>query len=322
MGERGQHPHLVVAQDLELDVALHQFRAQHVALDGPRGSGLRHQGVKLLAEADLLAEGARPPLEGEGAHGHPPAVALAAHDKVGLGLGIVEERLVELHPAVDLHDGPDFDSGLVHGNQQVAETGVPLRARSAAGQHEDPVGVLGQRGPDLLAVQDPLAVALGGGGGHAGEVAARAGLRIALAPQLPCFQDRGHEALLLLGRPERHQGRPEQHHAHVGKPAGGARGGVGVEEHDLLGQRASPAADRFGKVEPEPSPRRELPLPGDLDFDRHVVLSGEAPAPVPGEFADQVLLEPGAHLVGEAGEPGVGPKIHQAGAYNRLDGRA
>jgi hypothetical protein len=47
-----------------------------------------------------------------------------------------------------------------HVEQQEADTRVLLRLEVGAHQAEDPVGLVGVRGPDLLAVDDKVAVTL------------------------------------------------------------------------------------------------------------------------------------------------------------------
>jgi hypothetical protein len=71
-----------------------------------------------------------------------------------------------------------------------------------AGQHEDPVGGVAGRGPDLLAVDDPLVAVEHGAGGDVGQVGAGVGLGVALAPAVLAGDDAGQEvALLLVGAP-------------------------------------------------------------------------------------------------------------------------
>ena len=50
-------------------------------------------------------------LEGEGEHGHLPALPLVAHQALGGHAGVGEEGLVELAAAGELHDGPHLDAG-------------------------------------------------------------------------------------------------------------------------------------------------------------------------------------------------------------------
>ena len=64
----------------------------------------------------------------------------------------VEERLVELAVAGDLHDRPDLDARLVHRHEQVREPLVLRRVAVGAAQHEDPLRPVRERRPHLLAV--------------------------------------------------------------------------------------------------------------------------------------------------------------------------
>ena len=79
-----------------------------------------------------------------------------ADDEVGVGAGAGEEHLVELRGAGELVDRPDLDALLVHRHQQVGQAAVALRAGLGAGDHEAPVGLVGQRGPHLLPVDHPV----------------------------------------------------------------------------------------------------------------------------------------------------------------------
>ena len=74
------------------------------------------------------------------------------------------------------------------------------RGGVGADEADAPVGLLGHRGPHLLAVEQPAAVDAGAGGGEGGEVGAGLGLAEELAPRDLAEQRRAHPALLLLGR--------------------------------------------------------------------------------------------------------------------------
>ena len=84
-----------------------------------------------------------------------PSPTLADHE-VGCGARAVEEDLVELRRAGELHDRPDLDARLLHRHEQVGQPVVPLGAGFGAREHEAPVGQVCQRGPDLLAGDRPL----------------------------------------------------------------------------------------------------------------------------------------------------------------------
>jgi hypothetical protein len=167
------------------------------------------QRVELTPEPDLLAEHGHAPLEGEGRRGDPPAVADLADDEITLGTGAVEEDLVELGRAGELPDRPDRDTGLAHRNQQIGQAGGPPRTGLCPGQHEAPVGHVGQGCPHLLAGHHPLVAVEGGRGGDGRQVRSGARLGVTLAPEFGRRGDRRQEPPSLLRGAQRDQGRPE-----------------------------------------------------------------------------------------------------------------
>ena len=71
-----------------------------------------------------------------------------------------------------------------------------------AGEHEDPVGEVPGRGPDLLPVDHPLVAVEHGPAPEVAEVGAGVGLGVALAPDVLAGEDPREEvALLLVGAP-------------------------------------------------------------------------------------------------------------------------
>ena len=99
-------------------------------------------------------------------------------------LDVREEDLVELRLAGDLAQRPHLDPGRLHVHDQVGEPVVPLRVGVAAGEEDAEVGDVRERRPDLLAVDDEVAVLGARARADAREVGARARLREALAPDL------------------------------------------------------------------------------------------------------------------------------------------
>ena len=190
----------------------------------------------------------------QASHGDLPAVADTTDDHVLVAHGIGEEGLVEFGTAGDLHDRTDFDPGLIHRHEEVAEPGMAFGARLGAGDDEDPVGELGQRRPDLLPVHHPLPVDEVGAGLHVGEIGAGVGFGVALTPEFVTREDLRHEPLLLRLGAERHQGRAEQGDTHVGNASRRLGLDIGEVEDDLLGERALTAADRGGKSMPSQPP--------------------------------------------------------------------
>ena len=118
------------------------------------------------------------------------------------GAGAVEEHLVEVAAAGHHVDRPHGDAGLVHRH---AAACVMPRCRACvgvgAGEQEHPVGGARVGRPDLLAVDDPLAVLEPGAGAQPREV--RAGVRLgeALAPAVLAADDARQEALFCSAVP-------------------------------------------------------------------------------------------------------------------------
>src|SRR5690606_38938877 len=116
----------------------------------------------------------------------------------------------------------------------VGETLVAGRAGFGAGEEEAPLGDVGERAPDLLTVDHPLAPVTVGPGADAGEVGAGVGLAVALTPVPGRPHDVGDEALLLGPAAEREEGGAEQRGADVAEAGRGARRGELLVEGDLL----------------------------------------------------------------------------------------
>ena len=98
--------------------------------------------------------------------------------------------------------GPHLDAGLVHRHEQERDALVLGHVGVGAGQHEDPVGEVAGRGPDLLAVDHPLVAVELGPAAEVAEVGAGVGLAVALAPEVLAREDARQEVrLLLVGAP-------------------------------------------------------------------------------------------------------------------------
>ena len=176
---------------------------------------------------------------------------------------------------------------------------MALRAGLGAGDHEAPVGLVGQRGPHLLPVDDPVVVLEPGLGRDGRQVRPGAGLGVALAPELLHRHDPRQEALLLLRGPEGDQRRAEQLLAEMVH----ARRSVGprvllVEDH-LLEQRQAAAAVLLGPADAGPAVLREVAVPLD-PLVVGLVLPARTALPAQlGEVAAEVLLQPGTDLGAE-----------------------
>ncbi len=131
--------------------------------------------------------------------------------------------------------------GAVHRHQQEADAVLLLGALVGAHQHEDPVGVVGERGPDLLAVDDEVVAVEHGLGAQRGEVGAGIGLAVALAPDVLAGEDARQMEALLRRRAVADQQRPEHDDAHVAHPRA-AVALVLLDQDQMLGRRQAHAA--------------------------------------------------------------------------------
>src|SRR5439155_4889744 len=93
-----------------------------------------------------------------------PALVLLPDELISRHPDVVEEHLVDLVPAVNEPDRADGHTGRVHVDEQERDAALLRRLGVGAGQAEDPVRVLREGRPGLLAVDDVvLTVAYGRG---------------------------------------------------------------------------------------------------------------------------------------------------------------
>ena len=124
--------------------------------------------------------------------------------------------------------------GDLHVDQQERDALLLLRrVRIGAHQAEDPVGVLAERVPGLLAVDDVVVALAFGARLERREVGARARLRIALAPPVFAADDARQEALLLRRAAERHDHRRDHLQAERNRARRAGGGGFLVEDVQL-----------------------------------------------------------------------------------------
>ena len=117
-----------------------------------------------------------PSLEDEHRLGHAPAFVDLAE---ALGVGdddVVEEFLAELGHFVYLLDGPDREARSVAGHEEPGESLVLGDPPVGAGEAHARIGQVGERAPDLLAVDDPLLAVPSRPRPGPGEVGSRGGL--------------------------------------------------------------------------------------------------------------------------------------------------
>ncbi len=130
--------------------------------------------------------------------GDPPAFADVAQAQAVRDPHVSEEDLVELGLTGELAQWPHLDAGCLHVAEEVRHAAVLGHVRVGPGHQDRPGRLVGQRGPHLLAVDDPGVTVADRTGAHVGEVGSRAGFGEELAPDLLASPQWTKETPLLL----------------------------------------------------------------------------------------------------------------------------
>ena len=181
-----------------------------------------------------------------------PALVLFANEVLGRHFDVVEEHFVDLAFAIEQLDGTHGDAGRFHVQQQEGNAGLGLALSAGAHQVEHPVAVLAQRGPGLLAVDDVLVAHALGARLDRGQVRARAGFAVALAPPHLAAGDAGQKALLLLCIAKGHDHRGHHDGAKRNDARCASQGALFFKQVLLHGRPAG-AAKLFGPAKAEPA---------------------------------------------------------------------
>src|SRR5437870_816218 len=142
------------------------------------------QAVERVAERYMSDEGQEVSLVCQRGDRDAPPLIESPHQVFRRYADVVEEHLIELRLARDLSERSDGDARRLHVHEEEAD-GLVLGS-FCTGPHEEeaPVGDVGHARPDLLAVDDEVAVVGHRAGLEVREVRARVGLGEALAPEL------------------------------------------------------------------------------------------------------------------------------------------
>ena len=203
-------------------------------------------------------------LEAQQRLGDAPTCVEFTHQVGGRHAHVFQEHFAQLAVPRHVPDRPHPDAGLVHVDQEEADAGLLLRLLVGARQHEDVAGVGGERGPDLLAVDDVL-VAIGDRlGTQPRQVRARIRFGVPLAPQVLASDDLRQPLVALLGRAVADQQRADHQDAHVGK-ARDAPALVLLVEDQQLGRVKAHAAVLARPVRRDPAKLGHLAVP-EPDF--------------------------------------------------------
>ena len=191
-----------------------------------------------------------------------PALVLAPDQVGGRHPDVLVERVVDVVVAGQPH-GDDLDARRVHRDHEHRDALVLGGLGVGPRGQPDVVGVAGQRGVDLLAVDHVLVTVADGPGLQRGEVGARLGLGVADAEVDVAGQDLREEELLLLVGAVVHDRRAHR----VDGQHGHGRAGPHrlVEEDELLDGALALATPLLGPPDAEPAVGGHL-----LDHPAHV----------------------------------------------------
>ena len=160
-----------------------------------------------------------------------------------------------------------------------------------AGEHEDPVGEVAGRRPDLLAVDDPLVAVEHGPAAEVAEVGAGVGLGVALAPEVLAGSGCGAgSALLLVGPPLEHRVADHLDAEHVVAGAGRARRPWSNSSARITCSSALRPPPPYSVGQPSASRPLLVERRAPLDGERSASLAFGS-APMPFQSAGQVLGE-------------------------------
>src|SRR4051812_12456445 len=307
-GDDAQLRHL---QRLELDLDRGELLAKAGRLDQRHLADALEPGELLDAAQALLRDadaGDADALVAEQELGVVPALVLLPDEVLGRHAHVVEEDLVDLLAAVDGADRAHRDAGRLHVDEEEGDALLLLYRHVGAGEHEDPVGVLPERRPGLLAGDDVLVAVALCRRLERGEVGAGAGLGEALAPPVVEIGDARQEAALLRLRAEGDDDRAD--HADAERQRRGRRRLLHLVLEDVLPHRIPAGAAPFDR------PMRHRPALGVEDarpFDELVLRGMVAHDELVADARRQRGAEEFAHVLAEGGLLGGEAEVH-AGA--------
>ncbi len=184
----------LVAEHLEADVRASERRADLGIVDRgavapPRGPCLLDQPIEHHPQDHLTSEPVPAALVGQGVHRDRPAAVQLAEQVLARDHDVGEVDLAELRVAGRLDQRTDLDPGRRHVDEQVRDPAVAAGVRFGAGEHGAPLGVGGERRPDLVAVDDEVVAAVVAARGDRRQVGAGVGLGEPLAPDVVAGED-------------------------------------------------------------------------------------------------------------------------------------
>src|ERR1700738_3723177 len=184
--------------------------------------------------------------------------------------------LVELLHAVGLLDRPHLDAGALHVEEEHGQALVLWHIGIGTGDQEAVVGIMRARGPDLLAVDDPVVALLLRAGAQARDVGAAGRLRKQLAPDLLAGGKLRQIMAFVLLAAERHHGRTAHALADLERLRQLAVDALFLLPDHLFDRGGAAAAIFLRPVQAGPAAFGLLLLPGLADVDDLFLLQPKA----------------------------------------------
>src|SRR6266404_204819 len=318
-GQPAQPGHL---QCFDIDHQLRQLLAD-MALAPGRLLTAREVFCQLRQASDLrgmIAPACAAALEHQSRDRDFPALVQRPNQILLRNCHVLEEYLVEVPVAVEQDERAHGDARRLHVDQEIADALMFRRVGVGAHQEKAPIGEMRARRPYLLPVDDEVLASIDCAGSEAGEIAARVGLGIALAPQLVGAEYPRQVALLLLFGPPVDQGRTQQVQRARGRQYRGSGAEIFLVKDDLLHKAGAPPAIFLGPRDPDPAGSVHRLLPSDAFFERlavrrHALVGGIVDADLRG----QIRLEPMAEFGAECSVLGAVGEVHGSGPNAALE---
>ena len=130
--------------------------------------------------------------------GYLPALPSFTHNLILGYTNIGKKNLVEIRIFGHINERTNLNARGVHFKQQERDSLMLGGVGLCSNQAEDPIGQVSRAGPDLLAIDNPLVTVKLSLGSQAGQVTARSGFGISLAPDDFTLNGWFYKLLLLL----------------------------------------------------------------------------------------------------------------------------
>jgi len=295
LGLRRNDAQLRHLQRLQLHLHRRELLAEARQLD-QRTAVIRRRSGELADAAQPLLRyadaGDADALVAEQEFGVVPALVLLADAILERHAHVIEENFVDLVAAVDRHDRAHRNPRCLHVDENEGNAFLLFRARIGAREQENPIRVLSERRPGLLAVDDVVIAVAFRRRLQRGKIGAGAGFGKSLAPPIVEIGDARQELFLLRVGTECVDHRPD--HADAERQWRGCRRLLQFIQEDILLHGCPAGAAIF------PRPMRDGPallVQNARPFDELVLAGMAALFQLLADRRRQIFFEEGADLV-------------------------